>query len=422
MNVIQRIGRFFRSRDGRYFDRWLPQLISTVPALYSPLLARELPAVKQGVRLLGSSLSALPCRIARREADGSFTPLTGMLPEESRFLYGRWSDFMTASTGIKRVVSSMAYYGTAGVYMLRNVPEGPVVALIPLWGGGLTKEVRGSEIVWRYDDRRKGVTGEGLVPMYPDRRDLMVFEWEPPDSTSDMSISPFSECWPAIRAAVAANRWAGRYFDRGALPELAMQSDGTTQKDLSQLTAEQRRAMDKMHANGERFVAVPKGFKLIPLGGDPLKAQLLEVRRFGVEESARCIGLPAILVGDLSKATYNNVSNAMRLFAKVTLTDLAATVQDELSCQLWPAGDLVVRFDLSRAVRAPRLDRYKAHRTGVEGGFLAPNEARADEDLEPKDGGDELRAARGIPMVGLDETRALERSSVLNGSGRIEGV
>ena len=186
-------------------------------------------------------------------------------------------------------------------------------------------------------------------------------------------------------------------------------------RDLSDLTEQQLKAMDRMRSNGQRFIAVPSGFRLSVIGSDPVKAQLIELRRYGVEEGARCLGMPPILVGDLSRATYSNAEQAMRTFARVTLSDLALIVADELNSGLWPDGGLALEFDLSRAVRAPRKERYEALRIAVGGPWMEVNEARGEEDMEPVDWGDGEPPRSGVRLM-VDEGGASEGLARSNGS------
>jgi hypothetical protein len=48
---------------------------------------------------------------------------------------------------------------------------------------------------------------------------------------------------------------------------------------------------------------------------------------------------------------------------------------------------LGTEFDLKGLLRMDTATRYKAHSDAIGGGWLAPNEARLDEDLAPADGG-----------------------------------
>jgi hypothetical protein len=46
-----------------------------------------------------------------------------------------------------------------------------------------------------------------------------------------------------------------------------------------------------------------------------------------------------------------------------------------------------VEMDLDGLLRMDTATRYKAHSDAISGGWLAPNEARMKEDLDPADGG-----------------------------------
>jgi HK97 family phage portal protein len=56
-----------------------------------------------------------------------------------------------------------------------------------------------------------------------------------------------------------------------------------------------------------------------------------------------------------------------------------------------PGGRLLPRLHPDALLRADIKSRYEAHRDGVEGGFITPNEAREVEDKDPLPDGDRLR-------------------------------
>ena len=49
-----------------------------------------------------------------------------------------------------------------------------------------------------------------------------------------------------------------------------------------------------------------------------------------------------------------------------------------------------MKFNADVILRGDIVTRYNAYRIGVQSGFVTPNEVRVLEELEPKDGGDDL--------------------------------
>ncbi|MBR1895497.1 MAG: phage portal protein, partial [Pyramidobacter sp.] len=64
--------------------------------------------------------------------------------------------------------------------------------------------------------------------------------------------------------------------------------------------------------------------------------------------------------------------------------------------------DLTVKFNLEGLLRGDIKSRYEAYQIGINNGFLSPNEARAKEDLNPREGGDEFMTPLNM-RVGEDD-------------------
>ncbi|MNT02325.1 Phage portal protein [compost metagenome] len=75
---------------------------------------------------------------------------------------------------------------------------------------------------------------------------------------------------------------------------------------------------------------------------------------------------------------------------------MLAGYEQELTYKLFTTRELdagyYAKFNVDSILRTDLKTRYEAYRTAIQGGFLAPNEARAKEDMPPKPGGDRLYA------------------------------
>lgn len=110
-------------------------------------------------------------------------------------------------------------------------------------------------------------------------------------------------------------------------------------------------------------------------------------------------GVPPILVGDTKETTAWGTGVEQITLGAVTYTfrPWTSCIESVISSCL-PRGQFV-RFDYNALLRGNMVDRYQALKTGIEGGFLMPNEARAGEEMDPADGGDHLlQPANFVPM------------------------
>jgi len=152
---------------------------------------------------------------------------------------------------------------------------------------------------------------------------------------------------------------------------------------------------------------MPFGFKYQRISISPDEAQFIETRKFQAEEICRIFSVPPSLVQLPSQTTYNNVEQQNLMFARHTIVPWTQRVEQEIDRKLIPSFDrpqIYSRFslnDLQRGDSAARADYYaKMLQTGV----MNINEVRANEDLNPVDGGSVHMVQ--INQIALDKLEA----------------
>jgi HK97 family phage portal protein len=122
--------------------------------------------------------------------------------------------------------------------------------------------------------------------------------------------------------------------------------------------------------------------KFEPISDNAGDAQLVESRTFDLTEIANMLGLPAYYLGaPNSSRTYSNIENEQQQLLRFSLAPWMIRFEQAFS-DLLPRGQ-VAKFNVDAFLRTDTLTRYQAHKIGIEGGFLTPDEARALEDLQP---------------------------------------
>jgi HK97 family phage portal protein len=133
------------------------------------------------------------------------------------------------------------------------------------------------------------------------------------------------------------------------------------------------------------------GMKWQPLTITAQDAQLIEQLRYSVEDVARVFRVPPFMLGDMSKVTYRNTEHMMRAYLSGCLSWHIEAIQQRFEYAFAFESNFQLRFDLSAMLRTDLDVRYLAYQQGLSGGWLAPNEVRAQEGLPPTEGGDEPR-------------------------------
>lgn len=148
--------------------------------------------------------------------------------------------------------------------------------------------------------------------------------------------------------------------------------------------------------------------KFQPISMNPTDIQLLDSRRFQVEDVARFMDVPSVLINDTAGTTAwgSGISEIMRGWYKRSLRNRVNSLAESMRQELLPVGrrqNMRVVHDFDDLLRLDKKERMESNRAGINAGIITPNEARMDEDLPPMEGGDILYANGAIvPLAGRD--------------------
>ncbi len=114
-------------------------------------------------------------------------------------------------------------------------------------------------------------------------------------------------------------------------------------------------------------------------------AELLESRRFSVEEVARVFNVPPHLLGEMSKASYNVAEASMRAFCQTCLLPWATRVEQAFQNSVLPRGQRLT-IDLEGLMRADAQAQWTAYSMAVSAGIVSVDECRALAGFDPLGG------------------------------------
>lgn len=134
-------------------------------------------------------------------------------------------------------------------------------------------------------------------------------------------------------------------------------------------------------------LVMEEGLKWQSISVSPEDAQLLESRRFTVEQIARMFRVPPPVLGDLSHGTYSNVTELGRWFYQHTICPWLTKWERTIERSLFSAAgrrDHEIEFDADLLLRGDPLQRFQCYRIGREIGLYSANELRLFESLNPR--------------------------------------
>jgi HK97 family phage portal protein len=222
----------------------------------------------------------------------------------------------------------------------------------------------------------------------------------------DRGMSPIGVVRNTLGNALAGEKMAGKMFANGFQVSGLLTSDQV-------LKPEQRKQLSDMlqQYSGSQLagkVAVLEaGLKYQQLTINPQDAQMLETRKFSVEQICRIFGVPPIMIGHAAEGVTTWGSGVEQIILQFTKTGLrpmlknieAAIYRDLLDEKT--RKEVKVEFNLEGLLRGDSAARASFYSTMVQNGIYSRNYARKLENLPPAAGGDELTAQTNLAPIGM---------------------
>jgi HK97 family phage portal protein len=330
------------------------------------------------VRLLADSVSTLPLHVYRGD-DRDPIPTPPLLARPS-------ADFPELADWLWAVMASLLLRGNAwGVITGRSGST-----LLP------------SQVDLVHPDRVAITTEEGrrvirIGGQKYDREDLFHVKAYPWPGQLE-GLSPIAYAREAIGLGLGSERYGAKFFNSADLPIGFLESP----ERIDQTTADQLRARWRQLGSGgwggwdrKRDIAVlGSGAKFRPLAIAPEESQFIQTQKFSVSTIARFYGVPPEMVAGETAGHEAYTSPEMRGtdFLTFTLRPWLYRIERAVSGLLPSTQN--ARFNPGAMVRATLLDRYTAHKLGIEAGWLLPSEVRELEDRPPVAGIDDREPPR----------------------------
>lgn len=137
------------------------------------------------------------------------------------------------------------------------------------------------------------------------------------------------------------------------------------------------------------------GMKFTPTSMMPKDVQLLESRKFQLEEICRFFDVPPVLIHDMSSSTVwgSGITEIVRGWYKLGLAPYREKIKDSIQTQLLTVEEretIEPDFDIDELLRGGEKERYEGYQIAIRSGVMTPNECRGQEGLPPDKAGDKL--------------------------------
>ena len=148
------------------------------------------------------------------------------------------------------------------------------------------------------------------------------------------------------------------------------------------------------------FMILEEGMKWEKMSMTLEDAQFLELRKLNRSEIAAIFRVPPHKIGDLEKATFSNIEQQSLEYVIDGLMARLVRWEQAIKRDLITEVEYFAEFLVDALLRGDLKSRYDAYKTGIEAGFLSPNEARSYENMNPREGGDKFILPLNMETVG----------------------
>lgn len=360
------------------------------------------------IRILADTIGKLPLKIyqdnngIRKATDHYLYPMLKLRPNE----------FMSASDFWKCIESQRNIYGNAYVWIDRvklGRKAGQIIGLYPLDSAKMQIYI---DDVGLLNSKNKiwYVYTDNIGNQYKiDPADLLHFKGLTTDGI--VGINPIETLKNSIENAKSAEQFLNNSFKNGMQTKGIVQYVGDLSPEAEKIFREKFEQMSNGLKNANRISLLPIGYQFQPISLKMTDAQFLENTQLTIRQITAAFGIKLHQVNDLVKASYASTSEANREFYVDTLMAILTMYEQELTYKLFTEKEIsqgyYMKFNVDVILRADIKTRYEAYRTGLQAGFITANEVRALEEMEPKEGGDDLLVNGN--MVKIQEAGAAYR-------------
>lgn len=335
--------------------------------------AENLSAVLACSTVIASSLASIPALIYRRDGDNRLEAMGHAL---ARLTRTGVSEAMTWPDFIEHLVASALLSGN-GLAQIRRGANGALVGLdfIP-WSWVTVSQLRSGRLAYDVSNGR----GQSWRLLSGEVIHLR-------DRTDDGLIgrSRLSRAADTIAGVQASNTFARKFLDNSAQPSGVIEVPGAMSAEARGRLREAVEARAKGVQRAGTILLLDGGMQWKAAQVSPEDAELLETRKFGVEEICRLFQVPPPLVQDYSHNTFTNSETAGRWFAMFTLAPWARKIETEFARSLFSTGSgYELELDLSGFLRGDPATRWQAHQIALQNDVLTANEVRQIEGWNPK--------------------------------------
>ena len=340
--------------------------------------ALGVPAVWSAVNFISGTMAGLPLHVYKRVGDGREKIKGGL----STILHDAVNDETSSFSWRKRMFDDILTTGRSFTFIERN-QQNKIINLWSLVAADMAVTMERGRKTYTYTDggRTYQYTAAEIIDI-----PFML------KSDGVTHRGPIHTGRDAIGLAISANSFGSKFFQNGGVPPFAVTGGFQSGASMARAADDLESAVRKAAKEQRQALVMPTGLDIKPIGVDAEKSQLVELKRFCIEEIARIYSLPPVFLQDLTHGTFSNTEQQDLHFVKHTLKRWVEQVEQELNLKLFGRLNTrqFVEFSVDGLLRGDFKTRMEGYSTSIQNAIMTPNEVRRKENFADMEGGDML--------------------------------
>ena len=347
----------------------------------TPENCMQSPTVNAIVTAVSRRISVSPIMVMKRTVKAGREFKEPLPDHPVTKLLNRPNDFQTKTAYWLDSSSSLMRYGKYFAYKARG-QTGPIRRLLPLHAGAVSIEQDDDfDVTYRVTQVRgqqRVLSTDEVHYVRGAARDFL---------NGDSTVSDVRE---AIALEIAMERAGASIFGNGVMPLLVFKfmqgfKNFATKAEEDSFLASVKQTLggNKRHSS---FI-VPKGMEMDATSIDNEKAQYIDSRKYQRTVIAGAFGVPPHFVGDLERATFNNVEQQDTDFIINVVLPQAkifeSAMEKDLLTDADRSGGVIIRFNLDAIQRADFKSRQEGLQIQRQNGIINANEWREADNRNP---------------------------------------
>ena len=343
--------------------------MSAVPNV-GPLTALRYTPVYRAVTLIAGDIARLNCKLSEPTAD---------------VLWRQPSVWWGAFEFRRALMMNALLYGN-GFALINRTKGGELLELLLL------------------DNDNVSLDTQSGVPTYSVRGFLGVpaadiLHVRAPSTNGLWGESPINLCRTSIQILASQEQMALTSYRNAGNPKIALIHKAKIDEALMQKIENYYMKRHGGAENAGKPVVLGDDVRIERISSTLDDTGLEAARKYSIADVSRLYGVPASYLSEDVGSSYGTMEWLSRMYVDGCLAAWMAAVESELKAKLMnPYAS--VSWDTDALIRPGVAEQMAALRTGVEGGYLTRNEARAKLDLKPLEGLDAPTLALNVGTGG----------------------